>query len=84
VNGSDPADFANAGQAEFWSNLAPTWIELEDQLEEVSGRQGVGQVTGRRVGARVSSPAVPLRRPRAHRERLSGPGPMISVTFRSM
>jgi cyclopropane fatty-acyl-phospholipid synthase-like methyltransferase len=40
VNSSDPADFANTEQAEFWSNLAPTWIELEDQLEEVSGPPG--------------------------------------------
>jgi SAM-dependent methyltransferase len=40
VDGSDPADFANTEQAEFWSNLAPTWIELEDQLEEVSGLPG--------------------------------------------
>jgi SAM-dependent methyltransferase len=40
VNDSDPADFANTEQAEFWSKLAPTWIELEDQLEEVSGPPG--------------------------------------------
>jgi SAM-dependent methyltransferase len=32
--------FANAEQAEFWSQLAPMWLELEDQLEEVSGIPG--------------------------------------------
>jgi SAM-dependent methyltransferase len=30
----------NDQQAEFWSTLAPTWIEIEDQLEQVSGRPG--------------------------------------------
>ena len=34
MNASDPA-FANIEQAEFWSELAPTWLELEDQQEEV-------------------------------------------------
>jgi len=32
--------FANIEQAEFWSQLAPTWLELEDQLEEVGGPPG--------------------------------------------
>lgn len=27
----------NAGQAEFWSGVAPTWIELEAQFERVGG-----------------------------------------------
>lgn len=33
-------DFANMDQAKFWSELAPTWLELEDQLEELSGLPG--------------------------------------------
>jgi hypothetical protein len=32
--------FANIEQAEFWSQLAPTWLELEDQLEAVGGPSG--------------------------------------------
>ena len=32
--------FANIEQAEFWAQLAPTWLELEDQLEEVGGLPG--------------------------------------------
>ena len=32
--------FANIEQAEFWSQLAPTWLELEDQIEEVGGLPG--------------------------------------------
>jgi SAM-dependent methyltransferase len=32
--------FANIEQAEFWSQLAPTWLELEDQLEEVGRLPG--------------------------------------------
>ncbi len=32
--------FANIEQAEFWSRLAPAWLELEDQLEEVGGLPG--------------------------------------------
>ena len=32
--------FVNIEQAEFWSQLAPTWLELEDQLEEVGGQPG--------------------------------------------
>ena len=32
--------FANIEQAEFWSRLAPTWLELEDQLEEVGRLPG--------------------------------------------
>jgi SAM-dependent methyltransferase len=32
--------FANIEQAEFWSQLAPTWLELEDQLEKVGGLPG--------------------------------------------
>ena len=41
MDGRDPAvAFANIEQAEFWSELAPTWLELEDQLEEVGGPPG--------------------------------------------
>jgi cyclopropane fatty-acyl-phospholipid synthase-like methyltransferase len=41
MTGRDPAAaFANIEQAEFWSRLAPTWLELEDQMEEVGGRPG--------------------------------------------
>jgi SAM-dependent methyltransferase len=32
--------FVNSEQAEFWSQLAPTWLEFEDQLEEVGGPPG--------------------------------------------
>jgi len=32
--------FANIEQAEFWSQLAPTWLELEDELEKVGGLPG--------------------------------------------
>jgi SAM-dependent methyltransferase len=56
MDGSDPAAaFANVEQAEFWSQLAPTWLELEDQLEEVGGPPGelamdrLGLVPGQRV-----------------------------------
>jgi len=33
--------FVNNDQAEFWSQLAPTWIELEDRLELISGPPGL-------------------------------------------
>jgi SAM-dependent methyltransferase len=33
-------DFANIEQAEHWSQAAPAWLELEDQLEEVSRLPG--------------------------------------------
>jgi len=33
--------FVNDDQAEFWSQLAPTWVELEDRLESVSGPPGL-------------------------------------------
>jgi SAM-dependent methyltransferase len=32
--------FANQEQAEFWAGMAPTWVELEDMLEVVSGLPG--------------------------------------------
>lgn len=33
----DPSDpvFANIEQAEYWSEMAPTWLDLEDQMQEV-------------------------------------------------
>lgn len=41
TNRRDPAvDFANIEQAEHWSQAAPAWLELEDQLEEVSRLPG--------------------------------------------
>jgi SAM-dependent methyltransferase len=39
MNRGNP-DFANTEQAEFWAELAPTWLELEDQQEEVLGPPG--------------------------------------------
>lgn len=32
--------FANSEAAEFWSEMAPTWLELEDRLDEVAGAPG--------------------------------------------
>jgi SAM-dependent methyltransferase len=32
--------FVNIEQAEFWSQLAPVWLDLEDQLDEVGGPPG--------------------------------------------
>jgi SAM-dependent methyltransferase len=56
MDGRDPAAaVANTGQAEFWSELAPTWLALEDQLEEVAGPAGtlamdrLGLLPGQRV-----------------------------------
>jgi SAM-dependent methyltransferase len=41
TDGRDAAvAFANTEQAEFWSQIAPTWIELEDRMEEVGGLPG--------------------------------------------
>jgi SAM-dependent methyltransferase len=31
---------ANTDQAEYWASLASVWVEIEDQLEEVSGLPG--------------------------------------------
>ena len=47
--------FVNNEQAEFWSQLAPTWVELEDRLEFVGGPPGrmamdrLNLVAGQRV-----------------------------------
>ena len=47
--------FANAEAAEFWSEMAPTWLELEDRLDEVAGPPGqwamerLGLASGERV-----------------------------------
>ena len=49
------AAFVNTQQAEFWSELAPRWLEFEDQLEEVGGPPGqlamdrLGLLPGQRV-----------------------------------
>ena len=32
--------FANTEQAEFWSQIAPTWIEMQDRMEETGGLPG--------------------------------------------
>jgi SAM-dependent methyltransferase len=41
MSSRDPAAaFANVEQAEFWSQLAPTWLEFEDQLEQAGGPPG--------------------------------------------
>jgi SAM-dependent methyltransferase len=53
----DPSDpvFANTEQAEFWSQMAPTWLDLEDQMAEVLGPPGqlamdrLGLLPGQRV-----------------------------------
>lgn len=46
---------ANREQAEFWAALAPTWVEIEDQLERVSGPFGrmAMELLGPRPGQRV-------------------------------
>lgn len=31
---------ANEEQAEFWTEMAPTWVEIDDRLEEVGGPPG--------------------------------------------
>jgi SAM-dependent methyltransferase len=31
---------ANSEQAEFWAGIAPTWVEIEDELEQISGEPG--------------------------------------------
>jgi SAM-dependent methyltransferase len=48
--------FVNIEQAEFWSQLAPTWLELEDQLEEVARLPGELAMDrlGLRPGQRVA------------------------------
>ena len=57
MSSRDPAAaFANVEQAEFWSQLAPTWLELEDQLEEVARLPGELAMDrlGLRPGQRVA------------------------------
>src|SRR6202035_404031 len=38
--GTAPMTLANSEAAEFWAEMAPTWVEVEDQLEQVSGEPG--------------------------------------------
>jgi SAM-dependent methyltransferase len=47
--------FANAEAAEYWSEMAPTWLELEDRLDEVAGPPGQWAMErlGLEVGQRV-------------------------------
>ena len=32
--------FVNSEQAKFWSEMAPTWVEIEDRLDEIAGEPG--------------------------------------------
>ena len=47
--------FVNTDQAEYWSRVAPEWIEAEDRLEEIGGPPGqmamdrLGVAAGQRV-----------------------------------
>jgi SAM-dependent methyltransferase len=50
--------FANSEQAEFWAELAPTWIGIEDQLEQVSGEPG--RLAMDRLGLRPGQAVVDL------------------------
>ena len=50
--------FVNNEQAEFWSQLAPTWLELEDQMEEVGGLPG--ELAMDRLGLRPGQRVVDL------------------------
>ena len=47
--------FANAEAAEFWSEMAPTWLELEDRLDEVARPPGQWAMErlGLKAGQRV-------------------------------
>ena len=50
--------FANIEQAEFWSGLAPAWIEFEDQLTQVSRLPG--QLAMDRLGLHAGQRVVDL------------------------
>jgi SAM-dependent methyltransferase len=50
--------FANEQQAEFWADMAPTWVELEDMLETVSGLPG--QLAMDRLGLRPGQQVLDL------------------------
>ena len=49
---------ANNEQAEFWAGLAPTWVEIEDQLEQVSGLPG--EIAMVRLGVQSGQQVVDL------------------------
>jgi SAM-dependent methyltransferase len=59
MDDADPgAAFANTEQAEFWAQLAPTWIALEDQLQQVGGPPG--ELAMDRLGLRPGQRVVDL------------------------
>jgi SAM-dependent methyltransferase len=59
VDDADPgAAFANTEQAEFWAQMAPTWIALEDQLQQVGGPPG--ELAMDRLGLRPGQRVVDL------------------------
>jgi SAM-dependent methyltransferase len=33
-------EYVNTEQAEFWASMAPTWVEMDDQLERTAGTPG--------------------------------------------
>jgi SAM-dependent methyltransferase len=59
MSGTNPgAAFANVEQAEFWSEMAPTWLALEDQLQQVGGRPG--ELAMDRLGVRPGQRVIDL------------------------
>ena len=50
--------FANQEQAEFWSRLAPAWLELEDRTEQVAGLPG--ELAMDRLGLRPGQRVIDL------------------------
>jgi SAM-dependent methyltransferase len=59
MDDADPgAAFANTEQAEFWAQMAPTWIALEDQLQQVGGPPG--ELAMDRLGLRPGQRVVDL------------------------
>jgi SAM-dependent methyltransferase len=59
MDGTDRgAAFANVEQAEFWSEMAPTWLALEDQLQQVGGPPG--ELAMDRLGLRPGQRVVDL------------------------
>lgn len=59
MDDADPGTvFANAEQAEFWARMAPTWIALEDQLQQVGGP--AGELAMDRLGLRPGQRVVDL------------------------